>query len=194
MASNRSLRARFILATAIISIALLPSCRRAPEEPTVAPAITAAEDGLTALELPQQNPNIGISLTAAPDGLVVTYNGEHWIELTDERRHSLRYTFIETVPDSPGISPTTVEDFETLINEYPDGEVVDHGSVDTALGKADWSNGTYSEDDEILDELTMFSAHPSGSGTLILRSVCPTGLASVEERLSVMRALLAHVS
>ena len=194
MVRNRSHRAPFILATIIVSIALLPGCRRAPEEPTAAPAITAAEDELTVLELPQQNPEIGISLTAAPAGLVVTYNGEHWIELTDEKRHSLRYTFIESVPDSPGISPTSVQDFEALIGAYPDGEVLDHGSVATVLGKADWSNGTYSEDGEVLDELTMFSANPSGSGILILRSVCPTGLATLEERLSVMQALLTHVS
>jgi len=177
-----------------VAFVVLPGCRRAPEEPTAAPATTAVEDELTVLDLPQHNPEIGISLTAAPAGLVVTYNGEHWIELTDEKRHALLYTFIETVPDSPGISPTSVTDFETVINAYPDGEVVDRGSVDTALGKADWSNGTYSEDGEILDELTMFSAHPSGSGVLILRSICPTGLATTEERLSVMQALLTHVS
>ncbi len=62
MARNRSPHAPYILAMVIISIALLPSCRRAPEEPTDARTRSPTpEDELTALELPQQNPEIGIS-------------------------------------------------------------------------------------------------------------------------------------
>lgn len=186
---------KLILNTGLaVAVVVLPGCRRTPEEPTAAPAVPDTQEELTILEGPQQNPEIGISLNAAPAGLVVTYNGEHWIELTDEKRHSLRYTFIETVPDSPGISPTSVQDFETLIGAYSDGEILNNGSVDTVFGKADWSNGTYSEDGEVLDDLTMFSAHPSGSGILILRSVCPAGLATLEERLSVMQDLLTQIS
>ena len=81
-----------------------------------------------------------------------------------------------------------------MISAYEDGKILESGSVDTALGNADWSNGTYSEDGEVLDILTMFSAHPADSRILILRSVCPTGLATVEERLSVMQELLANIS
>ncbi len=175
-------------------IVLLPNCGRAPEEPAVSPTIPAPQEELEVLELPQQNTQIGISLTAAPQELAVTYNGKHWMELTDKKRHSLRYTFIESVPDSPGLSPTSVQEFQTMISAYEDGKILESGSVDTALGNADWSNGTYSEDGEVLDILTMFSAHPADSRILILRSVCPTGLATVEERLSVMQELLANIS
>ena len=184
----------FIISGFAAVLVVFPSCRRAPVEPTATSTIPASEHELTGLELPQQNPEIGISLTAAPAGLVVTYNGEHWIELTDQNRHSLRYTFIESVPQSPGIAPTGIQDFEALISAYPDGEILDNGSVKTPLGTADWSNGTYSEDGEVLDELMMFCAHPSGSGILILRSICPAGLATIDERLAVMQNLLTHVS
>lgn len=193
MQDSRSRTKLLIITGLAVAFVVLPSCRRAPEEP-VNEIVEKPEIELTAIDLPQQNPEIGISLTAAPAGLVVTYNGEHWIELTDQNRHSLRYTFIESVPQSPGIAPTGIQDFEVLISAYPDGKILDNGSVKTPLGTADWSNGTYSEDGEVLDELMMFCAHPSGSGILILRSICPAGLATIDERLSVMQELLTHVS
>jgi hypothetical protein len=194
MQNPRFLTRLFIICALAAVLVVFPSCRRAPEEPTATTTTPASEDELTGLELPQLNPKIGISLNAAPAGLVVTYNGEHWIELTDQNRHSLRYTFIESVPQSPGIAPTGIQDFEVLISEYPDGEVLGHGSVKTSLGMADWSNGTYSEDGEALDEVMMYCVHPSGSGILILRSICPAGLTTIDERLSVMQKLLTHVS
>lgn len=194
MQDSRSRTKLLIITGLAVAFVVLPSCRRAPLEPTATTTIPASEHELTGLELPQQNPKIGISLTAAPAGLVVTYNGEHWIELTDQNRHSLRYTFIESVPQSPGIAPTGIQDFEVLISAYPDGKILDNGSVKTSLGTADWSNGTYSEDGEVLDEMMMFCAHPSGSEILILRSICPAGLATIDERLSVMQELLTHVS
>ena len=183
MHRHRLPKTPFILAMVIASIALLPSCGRSPEEPTAIPAVSAPQDDLNVLELPQQNTQVGISLTATPPGLVVTYNEKHWLELTDVKRQTLRYTFIESIPDSPGLSPTSVQEFEAMISAYEDGTILKSGSVETALGSADWSNGTYSEDGEVLDVLTMFSAHPADSRMLILRSVCPTGLATIEERL-----------
>jgi len=195
MQDAHSRRTLLITTGLAIAVALLPSCRRAPEEqPAPVPTASVAEEPLATLELPQQNSEIGISLNAAPAGLAVTYNGEHWLELTDLKANSLRYTFIEDVPDSPGISPTNINDFESLVSSYPDGKILDTGVIDTALGEANWSNGTYSQDGEIVDDLAMFIAHPSGSGILILRSTGPAGVASVEDRLAVMQALLANVS
>jgi len=195
MQHSHSWRTLLLTAGLAVAVVLLPSCRRAPEEqPAPTPVTPGAEEPLATLELPQQNSEIGISLNAAPAGLAVTYNGEHWIELTDEKVHSLRYTFIEDVPDSLGISPTSVEDFEAMVTAYPDGRILDTGVADTGLGEANWSNGTYSQDGEIVDDLAMFIAHPSGSGILILRSTGPVGVASVKDRLSVMQALLANVS
>jgi len=81
-----------------------------------------------------------------------------------------------------------------MVTAYPDGRILDTGVADTGLGEANWSNGTYSQDGEIVDDLAMFIAHPSGSGILILRSTGPVGVASVKDRLSVMQALLANVS
>ena len=188
-------RKNAVIAIVIASIAAAPACRRAPEETATPPPEAGPEaPAIATLELPQHNPRIGISLDVAPAGLVATYNGEYWIELTDETRPTLRYDFVAKVPETPGMLPADVADFEALIHRYSDGTILGSGSVKTALGTADWSSGSFSEDGEVIETVTMFAPHPSGSGTVTLSSACPAGVATVEERLDVMKQLLAGIS
>lgn len=195
MIRHQLLRTSTIVAVVIASIALLPSCRRAPEEqPAVTPDSGEPAIDLTVLDLPQKNPLIGISLNSAPPGLVATYNEERTIEITDERRPSLRYTFDADLPGAPSRSPRTIEDFEVFMGKHNGGSLADSGDMKTALGKATWASGTYSAEDQVFEDVRVFAPHPSGTGTLILCAVCPAGTATVEERLAAMREILADVS
>ncbi len=188
----------FLLASTVIAaIALLPGCGRTPEDSgSVPPVDQAAKPGLelSVLDLPQENSVIGISLNALPRGLVATYNDERAIEIADESRPELRYTFDADLPDSPGRSPRTIAEFEVLMAKLTDGGLTDSGSTETALGAATWASGTYSADGESFGDVRVFVPHPSGAGTLILYAVCPEGVATVEERLASMREILSKVS
>jgi len=181
----------------IVSVALVPSCRRAPEEPPASDLVDDPGMGqieLTVLDLPQQNIEIEISLTATPPGLVATYNGEAALEVTDENRPNLRYTFDADLPGSPSRSPKTIDEFKQFIGKHNDGGLTDSGTIDTALGAATWASGTYFEEEQSFGDVRVFVPHPSGTGTLILSAVCPAAEATVEERLAMMQKLLTHVS
>ncbi len=176
---------------------LLPSCRRAPEEPTELGAGHETQETmieLTALDLPQENPTLGITLNDAPRGLVATYNGEYWIGLTDQSRPTLTYTLVSSPEYAPGIGVLSVTDFEAGILAYENGEFGGSGEAETALGFAKWANGSYSEDGEILEQLYLTAPHPSGGGELIVTSICPRGVATIEERLAVIQELLKNIS
>jgi hypothetical protein len=196
MARNRIPRAPFILAMVIVSLALLPSCRRAPEEPVVVDidSTETPQVELTAIELPLQNLDIGITLNDVPPGLVATLNTEKWIEVSDTKAPTILYAFVASLPVSQGISPQSVAEFEAWVESSPDGKNTGNGSIDTALGSTTWASGTYLDDDGLVDDIHAFAPHPSGSGTLILYSVCPAGVTTVDERLAVMQELLTHVS
>ena len=189
-------RAPLIVAIVITSIALVPSCRRAPEEPVAAPVTKEGEAKieLIVLDLPQENREIGISLNATPPGLVATYNGERAIEITDEKRPSLRYTFDADLPESPSRSPKNIAEFESYMEKHTAGSLTDSGSIETVLGDASWASGTYSAEEQSFEDVRVFVPHPSGTGTLILFAVCPAGVATVEERLAMVREILAEVS
>ena len=196
MARNRIPRAPFILAMVIVSIALLPSCRRGPEEPVTVDTDSTETPKVefTTLELPLQNLDIGITLNDVPPGLVATLNTEKWIEVSDTKTPTILYAFVASFPDSPGISPQSVEEFGAWVDSSQDGKNTGNGSIDTALGSTTWASGTYLDDDGLVDDLHAFAPHPSGTGTLILYSVCPAGVSTVEKRLAVMQNLLTHVS
>jgi hypothetical protein len=182
----------------IISIAVLPSCRRAPEGPPDGTPVTDSSDvsqiKLDALDLPLENPQIKISVSKTPPGLVATYNGEASIELADEKRPNLRYTFDADFPDQPSRSPKTVEEFEQFIGKHHDGSLTDNGTMDTVLGAATWASGTYFEEDQSFGDVRLFVPHPTQTGTLILSAVCPVEESTVEERLATMNEILTHVS
>jgi hypothetical protein len=180
----------------IASVAVIPGCRRAPEEPPEATPVVdvGPRPVLTVLELPQHNPELGFGLSSAPPGLVATFNEGASLEITDERRPALRYTFAADLPGSPSRSPSSVAAFETFIGKHNDGRLVDSGSLETALGPSTWADGTYFEEETSFSDLRVFAPHPSGSGTLVLSAVCPSSEATVEERLAVIRQLLAEVS
>lgn len=194
MVRNRNLRTPFILTTVIISIALLPSCRRAPEEAPATETSGAAQIELEALDLPLENLQIRIALSTTPPGLVATYNGEAAIEVTDTKRPDLRFTLDADLPGAPSRSPKTVQDFERFIGKHHEGRLTDKGEIETALGLATWASGTYFEEDQSFGDVRVFAPHPSGDGTLILSAVCPSEEATVEDRLATMKEILTHVS
>lgn len=195
MARNRSLYTFFILASVIVSIALLPSCRRAPDTPAegTKEVEIGGESGLSALELPLQNPVLGISLSSTPPGLIATFNENASIEVTDPRRPDLRLSFFADLPGVPLRSPVDIEGFEEFIGKHDGGSLTDRGEIETALGPATWASGTYSAEDQVFGDVRVFAPHPSGNGTLILASVSPAGDVTVEEQLAMMKEVLTHV-
>lgn len=195
MGRNRTLRATLIMAVFITSIVLVPACRRQPEEPTAPPdEVEMPEFELVAVELPAQNSEIGITLNAVPSGMIATLNTQVWIEITDTRSPKNLYVFVASPSDSQGISPQTVEEFDAWVRASQDGRNTGNGSIDTAHGEAIWASGTYMDDDGMVDHIQAFVPHPSGSGSLILYSVCPTGRKTVEDQLAVMQELVANIS
>ncbi len=198
MMRNRGPRARFVLLMVVVSIALLPSCRRGPDEPPDGEPISDSTDAgqleLNALDFPLENPQLNISLSTSPPGLVATYNGEASIELADTKRPDLRYTFDADFPENPSRSPKSVEEFERFIGKHNDGSFSDSGVMKTALGTAAWASGTYFEEDQSFGDVRLFVPHPSQTGILILSAVCPSEEATVEDRLATMKEILTHVS
>jgi len=174
----------------------LPGCKRAPEQIEQEPATQPSEDQLQveALQLPQMNPEIGITLNATPPGLVATLNTQVWIEVTDANTPDVLYSFVASSTDSPGVAPATVKEFETWVRNSPQGKITGKGSTETVFGSAAWVSGSYMDDDGVMDDIRIFSPHPSGTGTLVLFSVCPIGTKSADHRLVVMRELLANIS
>lgn len=197
MGRNRTLFTPLVVAVFVTSIVLAPACRRQPDEPVTDTSIDdveMAELELDPIELPLQNPDIGITLNAVPSGMVATLNTQVWIEITDTRSPKNLYVFVASPPDSPGISPQTVEEFEAWVDASQNGRNTGGGSIDTAHGPAIWASGTYMDDDGMMDHIQVFVPHPSGSGSLILYSVCPTGRKAVEDQLAVMQELVAEIS
>lgn len=185
------------IALLVLALGLLPSCRRAPEAPpsaTTTPTAATSEVTLNALEPPLSNPKIGITLDAVPPGLVATYNGEHWIELTDSRQPQLRYTFVSDPEYATGMGVVEISDFETAILAREDGRFEGRGEIDTALGTATWVSGSYSEDGQIIDQFMVSAPSPSGSGRVIVNSIGPQGAAGAEDRLNVIIDLLSKLS
>jgi hypothetical protein len=193
---HRHLVSKPLVVTAVVAaVVLLPSCRRAPEDEATAPAKPTAEGEveLITTELPQTNPTIGVTVEAVPDGLVVTFNGDNWIELTEVAQPNIYYTFVANSEKAPTVAPTTMADFETSVLAYADGRMTGAGTVDTALGEGVWASGTYSEDSEFLEKIYILAPHPSGTGNLIMTSVCPQQVASVSRRLDRIRQIIANV-
>ena len=196
MRHHRLIRNVAIVIVAACTAVLLPGCRGKSEPPPAGAPVepSATELPVQTIDLPQGNPEIGITLDRAPSGLAATYNGEYWIELADVSRPGLRYVFVPVVENQPAISPGTVADFESMVREYSDGQVGPGGELETRFGVAKWSSGTYSEDGELLLDVRLFVPHPSGSGAFVLYSDSRRDLATVEQRLEVMRELLEGVS
>ncbi|MEX1311221.1 MAG: hypothetical protein AB1Z65_12425 [Candidatus Sulfomarinibacteraceae bacterium] len=189
--------ARALVATGLALVfAVMPACKRAPEEPAPAagPGTAEPELDLVTLDLPLSNLDLGVTLTAAPTGMVATYNDGPAIEVVDPRRPNLRFTFFADLAGLPFRSPATVADFEGFIGKHNQGRLTDDGDLETALGPATWANGSYFEEDQSFEDLRVFVAHPSGTGTLIVAAVGPEGVSSLEERLAVIQELLTFVS
>ena len=189
--------AKALIATALALVfAFMPACKRAPEEPIPATESGTAEPelDLVTLDLPLSNLDLGVTLTGAPAGVVATFNDGPAIEVVDARRPQLRFTFFAELAGLPFRSPATVADFETFIGKHNQGRVTDDGDLKTALGPATWANGSYFEEDQSFEDLRVFVAHPSGTGTLIVTAVGPEGISSLEERLEVIQELLTFVS
>jgi hypothetical protein len=185
-----------VIPAMICGIVVLSSCGREPEEETsvAEPEIVEEAVPLDTLDVPLSNSDLGFTLSGTPPGLVATYNEGPAIEVADRAHPSLRYTFFVERPDLPIRSPATVEDFETFIRGHNLGEIIERGTIDTSLGSAAWAIGSYYEEDQSFEDLRVFVPHPSGTGTLILASVGPEGVTSLDQRLTAIQGLLSFVS
>ena len=195
---SRHRTAGFLVITTIaLTLVLLPGCKRPPEDVPEPERVVPTQEvrrPIEALDLPQVNIKIGISLTSVPPGLAVTLNTSYWIELTDIHNQSIQYSFIGIPPEQPGPTASTAAEFENRVRESPNGRIVGKGTLETVFGSAHWVSGTYDDDDGPVEDIHLFVPHPSGSGNMVLMSVCPLGAATSDDRLNVMQELLTHVS
>jgi hypothetical protein len=177
-----------------ITVVILPSCRRAPEEAEPLPPPQPPSESIEALELPQANQQIGISLDSLPEGLAATFNSQYWVRLVDVNNPSIKYALIGVPPVLPGPTPVTVREFVARVKASPDGRILDQGTVETVLGEAEWVIGVYVDDDGVVEDIHVFVPLPSGDGRMVVTSLCPPGIATLESRLKVIRELLTHVT
>ena len=177
-----------------VAIAILPGCKRAPDVPEQPAATEPADPDMITIDLPQASSEIGVTLTAAPAGLVATYSGEHWIELADAARPRLLFTLVSDPQHASGVAVVDINDFEEALTNRDDGRFTGDGEIETALGEARWVSGSFAEDGEVIEQILVSAPHPSGSGRLTVSSTCPSGVATVKERLDTIEGLLEHVS
>ena len=190
--TRQTLSVTLIIIAVAVAVALLPGCKRAQED--TAPPIVDHPDLGPGLEMPQVSEDLGITLTKAPERLVATFNEGPAMELTDRSNPLLRYTIHADRPGLPSRSPSSVADFETFIGMHNQGAVHDQGSFATEFGAASWASASYFEEDQGFDDLRVFAPHPSGDGTLIISAVGPEDSASLDDRLELIRTLLANLS
>ncbi|MEE4270153.1 MAG: hypothetical protein V2I67_00665 [Thermoanaerobaculales bacterium] len=178
----------------MLGLIVLPGCGRGPDEEATTetvPQEVAEPETLVSLPLPQTNPDLGLTVAEVPAGFVATYNEDVAIELADTTRPGLRYSLFVDRPGLPYRSPSNQEDYEIYIGGYTDGRVIDRGDFDTPFGVAAWAQATYFEEDQSFEDLRVFVPHPSGSGTVIVVSVCPEGMAPLDDRLDSIKELVA---
>lgn len=198
---NRNLTVRRIevafVACALVSAASL-GCRRQPEEPPP-PPVTAdappAEAPVQGLELPLTNPTLGIGVVRTPPGIVATYNHGQWLEFSEEAEPTVRFFVSTDGTRSSAELDGARADFENTIGRYGDGKLLGRGQVEIAGFKPClWSCGSYSEDGEPIEEVRIFTAHPTRSGVLMVFARYPAGSADTDHRLEQIEQLLGGVS
>ena len=194
---RRSVSLALIATLLALAVVLLPGCKRAPEEVAPPEQVVPTEQDqppITALELPQNNPEIAITLNSVPPGLAATLNTSYWIELTDIRNQSIQYAFVGNPSGQPGPAASSTAEFEVRVLESPNGRITERGTLETIFGPAQWVSGIYDDDYGPVEDIHVFVPHPSGTGTVVMTAICPTGAATVEERLAVIQEILTHVS
>jgi hypothetical protein len=178
-------------------ITVMVGCGKQPEqtmEPKPTPVPQQGQPTVEGLELPQSNDSLGVTLSSLPPGFDVTLNSEYWIELKNESNPSIEYAFVGNPPGQPGVAPSSPDEFEVRVRQSPNGRILDTGTIETDLGEAVWVAGRYDDDDGPVVDIHIFIPTPPDRGTLVLTSVCPPEARTVDQRLSVMRDLLAHLS
>ena len=172
------------------------ACRKSPEPaPEVSgDQVPSSQQSMPVTDLtgPQENPVLGVRVESTPPGLVVAYNDQAWLMLVEQGSPNVRFIVSVDRTQAPGDLAGAATDFEATIKRYPDGELLGSGTLeDSQFGPARWSGGSYSEDGEALEEIRLFTTHPSGSGLLIVYALYPRGSGSVDGRLAQLEAVIA---
>jgi hypothetical protein len=185
----------FIFISLAVAFGFIASCKKAPEMSTPTPIIepTPFTADIESLELPQVNDDLKVTLADVPAGIVITYNHGNVIEFVDSARPDLRFDLYTDFPEIAHHRPTSADEFEQFIGKLNEGKITDSGTLRTVFGKATWLNGTYFEEETDFQNLRVFVAHPTGSGQLIVSSVSPEGVASLDELLTMISGLLTHI-
>jgi len=94
------------------------------------PAVSIEDRGpVSTIAFPVSNSVIGITVNTAPEGLVVTFNGDNWIELTDSRRPRVLYTFVANDDRNPTAVASSIDEFERNTLGYDGGAVIGQGTI-----------------------------------------------------------------
>lgn len=188
---------RAVTASAIITLVLLVSCARKPEEGARAPetAVPTPAPTPVALSLPLTNPELALTVQSLPPDLVAVYNAGADLTLV-ERAQPERQIIVEV---DPGAGPLDPESYHRQAREdiesFGGGEQVATGTVDeTACGRAAWSESRYWLDGARYEEVELACPHPAGRGLLRLRAVYPEGNGDAQAELSQLQDLLGRIA
>jgi hypothetical protein len=178
----------------LVGLMMLTSCGRQPEDQSqdVEGAVEVARP--VELELPLNNPTLGITLSELPDGLIASWSDDASIMLVDTEKEGYRF-FLEAHQHSDLLEPERYfEDARSRHAGFAQGVQFSTGVVQEApFGLAMWSACRYQLDGMPYEEIEMMSPHPSGQGLLELRARYPQDRENVADRVEEMNQLLAHV-
>lgn len=141
-----------------------------------------------------ESPALGLAVAALPGSLAVAVNQgqELLLEPADERPGSLRFELAP--PPRGGVNLVqAVNDHKAAIEERPDGDYRGQVELMSPLGTAYASRGRYTgEGGETVEELVIFTLHPTGDRLLSLIYTYPaTG--DTEERRDELIGVLAEI-
>ncbi|MFV2071415.1 MAG: hypothetical protein ACC742_02030 [Thermoanaerobaculales bacterium] len=186
----------FVFAAVVMLVVFATACRKSPEPAPETPGDQVPSSmqptPVTELAGPQDNPVLGVRVESTPPGLVVSYNDQEWLMLVERASPNVMFIVEVDRTRAPVDLAGAAGEFEAMIKRYPDGELLGNGTLeDSQFGPARWAAGSYSEDGEKIEEIRLFTTHPSGSGMLIVYARYPQGSGSVDGRLAQLEAVVA---
>jgi len=163
----------------LAGLAWIACSRGAPETPP--PAASVANDAL------------GIAIAAIPEPFVVTSNDGPSLELQATGETGVATLHIEATDElAGGINLVAeAESMQDWFEQQPDGKFFGNLELGTPHGPAFTSRGSYLEDGVAVEELWVFSLHPTSNRMLRLAYRYPPG--EGKERLQELANALGEI-
>lgn len=156
-----------LLLGALVSAALLSGCG-SDEEPTQAAPVAGTR---------VENPELGIALASVPPPFVLDVNEGETLRLRRSEHAEGppgTVTFDAGEEQIAGVNlPQAVEDQKARIEALPEGDYLGRLELGSQLGTAFSTRGRYLDEGEKVEEVRLFTVHPSGNRLFSMRYVYP---------------------